>query len=286
VKRATRALVIAIATAASVCSSACMRKKEAKVDHVFVGPTAVCVELQGGEVRCAGTGGGLGLNGAGFRTVASLRRAAKVWLGDEDGCAELKIDGTLEAEVRCFGPHFASIDAPKVVYKQVLDDAFRSSPPNDSHVNARAGTSCEVAKKVARCHGPLEGLTIDDVSTIAFSGDRACGLRANGDVACIRAGAKVQDPLLTVSATDVALSTRGLCVLHKTGEVSCEDNGKLALLSGVYSVKQLAAAGGTTCFLKDEGVTFCWGDNANGELGLPGRRDVPTALFFRASETQ
>jgi hypothetical protein len=200
VNASARALVVVIAIAAPFFGGACMRKKEAKVEHVFVGPTAVCVELAGGEVRCAGKSARLGLQGPGFQTVPSLRGAHGIAFGDES----------------------------------------------------------------------------------ASTADRACVLRENGDVVCTRAGAKTPDEPLRVNAKAVALSSRGLCVLHKTGEVSCEENGKLALLSGVYSVKQLAAAGGTTCFLKDEGVAFCWGDNASGELGTPGPKDVPTALFFRA----
>jgi hypothetical protein len=190
-----------VVAAIALVSSACMRKKEAKVERVFVGPTAVCVRLAGGEVRCAGKNAPLALQGPGFQSVASLHGAQEIAFGDEGATAT----------------------------------------------------------------------------------DRTCAVGENGDVVCTRAGAKTPDAPLSVNAKAVALSSRGLCVLHKTGEVSCEENGKLALLSGVYSVKSIAAAGGTTCFVKEEGVAFCWGDNANGELGMPGPKDVPTALFFRAS---
>jgi hypothetical protein len=284
---------------------------------MFVGPGVTCALLFGGEVRCAGQGGGLGLRGPGFQPVPSLHDAVDIALGKTDGCAILPSDN----ELHCFGTHFGSVDAPPALpnlvaktssriaagddvfcaLKESLLTCFDGSYPQTRRplepgigvegkwsvrdVAVTGNAVCGIDFKGGRCAPPMQDVgVLGGVTDIATAPGRLCGLRDNGDVVCTSATAKDPGPPVATNAVAIAMSSRGLCVLHRSREVSCEEApGKLALLSGVYSVRSIAGGGGDFCFVKQDFVTFCWGDNANGELGMSGRKDVPTALFFRAS---
>jgi hypothetical protein len=300
---------VALATALVLLCVCCNKPKEAKVEAVFVGKNAVCARVAGGSVRCAGPGGGvLSEPGQGFREVPALKGATQIALSESSGCAQVPHG------LSCFGPPFrATIAAPAIFDAQSLpvaqlaatDAAVCVADPSASvrcfdasgklgaqvyrgtSVAAGGGALCVLGNDgLVACHGTLEGVSLSGVapgvaSALAVSSTRVCGIGGDGAVVCARKSGA--EPAMRVGAAEIALQGDTLCVTHKNKTLSCEDHGVLRPVSGVFAVKGLSGGGGNACFVGQEQVAFCWGDNAHAELGTqqPGPREVPAALFFR-----
>ena len=288
----------------------CKRTKEAKVEAVWVGKGATCVRLVGGSVRCAGPGGGVhGEVGAGFREIPILKDATSIALAETSGCA------VAPPRMLCFGTAFrATIEAPAFFDASYLAaasvvatddavcvhesglrlrcfDATGHAGPELMSTKltpaAGAGSSCGIADDgKARCFGDLAAITLaasTPLTSLAVRAGRVCGVAADASVWCAtKAG---PEPARPVDADVVAFQGDSLCVAHRNKTLSCEEHGVLRPLSGVFAVKSLSGAAGNACFVGQEGVAFCWGENARAELGTPekGLREVPAAIFFRQS---
>jgi len=149
---------------------------------------------------------------------------------------------------------------------------------------AGGGSVCGIGDDgAARCFGELSGVTLTAMTSLAVRAGRLCGIAADGSVVCAtKAGV---EPRLQANADAIAFRGDSLCIAHKNRTLSCEENGVLRPQSGVFSAKGLVGAAGNACFVGQENVAFCWGDNSQAELGTPekGAREVPAAIFFRAN---
>ncbi len=280
------------------------------MEAIWAGKGATCVRLAGGSVRCAGPGGGVhGQIGAGFREIPMLKDATSIALAETSGCA------VAPPRLVCFGTPFRStIDAPSFFDASVLavssvvamDDAVcvhesglrlrcfdatgHAGPELMATKLAPAAggsSSCAIAADgAARCFGELAGVTLTastPLTSLAVHAGRVCGIASDASVVCAtKAGL---DPPRPVNAETIAFKGDSLCVAHKNKTMSCEEQGLLHTQSGVFAVKSLSGAGGNACFVGQEEVAFCWGENARAELGTPekGLREVPASIFFRES---
>jgi hypothetical protein len=80
-------------------------------------------------------------------------------------------------------------------------------------------------------------------------------------------------------AIDVAVAQQVVCILHRTGHVTCygpaarlgigRDDGELlwAEVSGIDDAVGVAATTSSTCVIRRDGTLWCWGTNIAGELG-------------------
>ena len=134
---------------------------------------------------------------------------------------------------------------------------------------------------------------------LALGGEHTCGLLSDGTAFCWgnNASGQLGDgtttnhdrpvPVLTgFKFTSIDAGTAHTCALTSAGEAYCwgrNNRGQLgdgtivdrlapALVSG-FTFQQIAAGGflpirGHTCGLATTGQTYCWGDNARGQLGV------------------
>ncbi len=291
-------------------TSGCKRSKEAKVEAIWVGKGATCVRLAGGSVRCAGPGGGVhGEVGGGFREIPMLKDATSIALAETSGCA------VAPPRLLCFGTPFRStIDSPSIFDASILavsavvamDDAVcvhesglhlrcfdatgHAGPELMSTRLAPAaggGSSCGIAGDgAAHCFGELAGVTLTastPLISLAVRAGRVCGITSDASVVCATLAG--MEPPRPVNAETLAFQGDSLCVAHKNKTMSCEERGVLHTISGVFAVKSLSGAAGNACFVGQEQVAFCWGENTRAELGTAekGLREVPASIFFRES---
>jgi hypothetical protein len=242
---------------------------------------------------------------SGFRSIPSLKDATSVALAETYGCA------VVPHRLLCFGGPFRStIDKPSV-FDEAQIPATTVVAQNDvvctydgrslrcfdseGHAGkelmstalapAAGGASvCGIGDDgAARCFGELGGVTLTAMTSLAVRTGRLCGIAADLSVVC--ATKSGVEPRLQANAEAIAFRGDSLCIAHKNGTLSCEEGGQLRPQSGVFSVKGLTGAAGNACFVGQENVAFCWGDNSQAELGAPekGPREVPAAIFFRAN---
>ncbi len=91
-------------------------------------------------------------------------------------------------------------------------------------------------------------------------------------------GSSVVDPI------DVAVGVTHACAITRDGRVFCwgsNKNGECGQppstaqyrvpvqVAGVNDAKAITAGDGHTCIIRSSGVLSCWGDNQNGQLGVP-----------------
>jgi Fibronectin type III domain/Regulator of chromosome condensation (RCC1) repeat/Putative Ig domain len=146
--------------------------------------------------------------------------------------------------------------------------------------------------------GVLAGKTLTQITAGAF---QTCALDSAGAAYCWGGNGSGQlgDGSTTDSSVPVAVDTSGVlagktltqittgvgatCALDSAGAVYCwgdDSNGQLGDgstasssvpvavdTSGALAGKKIAAGWGATCALDSAGAAYCWGDNANGQLG-------------------
>jgi alpha-tubulin suppressor-like RCC1 family protein len=162
--------------------------------------------------------------------------------------------------------------------------------------------------------GVLHGLTLTQISA---DGETACALASTGAAYCWgdNSDGQLGDGSLTTTPVPVAVSTSGAlngktltqitvgsdhaCALDSTGAAYCwGDNAEGGLGDGTMTsssvpvavstsgvlvgktLTQITAAFGDTCALASTGAAYCWGDNANGQLGNASTTstDVPATV--------
>jgi len=123
------------------------------------------------------------------------------------------------------------------------------------------GSTTDATSPVAvSTSGVLSGKLLSQISA---STNHTCALTADGLVFCWGANGSGQlgDGTTTARTSPVAVDTSGV-------------------LSG-KTIVQIATGDGDTCAVDSNGVAYCWGVNAQGQLGQPsagGRSSVPVAV--------
>jgi alpha-tubulin suppressor-like RCC1 family protein len=150
---------------------------------------------------------------------------------------------------------------------------------------------------------PVPAGALTDAVKVVGGSAHTCVLRGNGRVSCWGANvlgqsgqasfANVTTPtaLPQIStATDIAAGDSHTCVTLATGEVQCwgsNGSGQLGsnvaffsstptTVEGITGAQRLGAGGSSTCAVtfssvqgQPDGQLFCWGDNANRQIGSP-----------------
>lgn len=189
-------------------------------------------------------------------TLSGLPQANKVATGARHACAL-----TAEGEVYCWGD-----GSQGQIGKAV------------------AGTTAQATR--------VEGLS--GMVAIAAGQASTCAVGRDRKVLCVGSGSglasAVDDPRTprpvpgVIDALDIALFDGHACVIRLQGKVSCwgsNRNGELGLpaSAGVVttpvevpdlgsSAKAVAVGDGYTCVLLEGGTVKCWGNSANGQLGM------------------
>ena len=186
-----------------------------------------------------------------------------------------------------------------------------------SNADGQLGDGATIRSTVpiaVRTSGVLHGLTLTQVSA---AGETACALASTGAAYCWgdNADGQLGDGSLASTSVPVAVSTSGVlngktltqiavgsdhaCALTSTGTAYCWGSDATGGLgnaattsssvpvavstSGVLASKtlvQITAASGDTCALDSNGAAYCWGDNADGQLGdaTTVNTDVPVTV--------
>jgi alpha-tubulin suppressor-like RCC1 family protein/O-glycosyl hydrolase len=145
---------------------------------------------------------------------------------------------------------------------------------------------------------PVEVAGTGPVSAVTTSESDSCALLDSGGIDCWgsnlsgQLGNKTENPSLVPTPADiteavgVADGVAHTCALMANGTVECwgaNDDGQVGPtkittrgypevtypvpVAGIEHATAIAAAGNYSCALKLEGTVYCWGNNANGELG-------------------
>ena len=223
------------------------------------GAEHTCAITTAGEAKCWGKNlyGRVG-DGSNTRiipspvTVAGLAAGVlAISPGDEHTCAI-----TEGGSVKCWGNNG---------FGQIGDDTTRNkNSPTDvtglangiRAIAAGSSTSCAVTESNSvSCWGwiglqdyylsphPVDGLE-RDIAAISVGADHICGLTLDGVVKCLGENEHGQ---LGNGATSAVYSAQDV--------------------SGLSSVRSIAASFYYTCALLGTGEVFCWGDNSSGQLG-------------------
>lgn len=233
-----------------------------RADHVKVGHDFSCALFLGPAVRCWGSNGFSQL-GAQVKTrfgvtISGLPQPAGVVAGARHACAL-----TAEREVYCWG--------------------------DGSLGQIGKGVSTTTAQAIR-----VEGL--GNIKSVAAGNASTCGTTDTPNdrkVTCVGAGSGLagaaEDPRTPrtvpgiTDALEVSLFASHACVLRAFGKVSCWGSNRYGELgvpaSGPQTspvevpdlgapAKAVAVGDGYTCALLEGGTVKCWGNHANGQLGM------------------
>ncbi len=156
---------------------------------------------------------------------------------------------------------------------------------------------------------------MNGVVKVSVGATSLCVLKAGGQVLCLGDNTSGQlgigtdggsfpypQPVAGLSATDISIGVTHACAapLDASAPVVCWGSGANGQLGpgggldggiepspvavpGLSGVKEVTASAGVTCALKSDGTVWCWGTNANGQLGngaTGGASAVPTQVPF------
>ena len=233
--------------------------------QVTVGEYHSCALIEGGSVRCWGSGGrgelgnGEWLSSSTPVQVSGITDAVAIAQGAAHTCA-LRAAGTVE----CWG--------------------------YNNYGSLGNGTSGNYADS----NLPVEVLGLVDVEAIAAGGSTTCALIEDGTVRCWgqnssgilgdgTIGPDATTPVTVVGLTDVTALSLGshACALLGDGTLRCwgaNDSGQLGdgsmtlratpvQVLGIADAVSVEAGSGHTCAIRSGGSVDCWGANTFGQLG-------------------
>jgi alpha-tubulin suppressor-like RCC1 family protein len=236
------------------------------VVQIVTGPEHTCALAQGGEAHCWGANDQGQLGDGTWQDRAEPRRVDQGDLQFVRLTAENQTTCgiTSERELWCWGNN---------QFGQVGDGSRQNR------------------SRPTRVGGDLE------VADVGIGGAHACLVTARGELYCWGAhwngqlGARfMRDQLTPVRVPGdqrfraIALGSSHNCAISMTDEVWCWGEnlrGQLGLghdaerlgphrVEGLpSSVRELSTSSNTTCALTDAGAVWCWGDNSQGEVGIP-----------------
>ncbi|MCX4240502.1 RCC1 domain-containing protein [Paraliomyxa miuraensis] len=256
------------AGAPSVCSEV------AVAEQVALGGFGGCVMTTLGDVGCFGdnvqgeVGNGT-VNVETFLPSFATDDAIAITAGENHNCA-LRVGG----DVLCWGDNSDSQLGPNSV------------PPIDEPLPIQvAGLPVAIALEAG-----------DDFTCIIDTLNRVWCWGDNSNFNLGRGGASVADDPVPaqvalpgmLGATDLGMGDDHACVVLTNGTVACwgdDDNGQLgdgaggadrstaALVPGLTGIVDVEGGLDTTCALDNLGQVYCWGDNADGQLGVGNTMD-------------
>ena len=243
--------------------------------------------------------------------IASLHDVAQIAGGPSHTCARLA-GGT----VLCWGQNDqgqvgddTTTPRPRPTPVRGLTDAVEIAA-GQSHTCARrkdSSVSCwggngfgQLGDGATKDRGAPAAVTgLRDVAQIACGGMRSCARLVDGTVSCWGIGQSPRGPVPgLVAIADIAVGGAHACARAKDGALSCwGDNSAGQLGDGTNERRtapvRVAALTGTTlvalgarhtCVAAGTGgETWCWGANANHELGdgTTDERHAPTRIVYR-----
>jgi hypothetical protein len=228
----------------------------------------------------------------------ALDGATSISVGPSHACA--LIDGL----IRCRGAN----DLSQLGVGLTWERALPSEPASVMAAAMQISGSCfRMPDLTVRCAGDgavrLEPLAPTDAIDLSVGDGHWCVAEATGEVRC--SGDRGEGQLGTVGgdegpvaglddATRVACGGAHCCALRRTGHVECwgrDAEGQLGApgleeracscsyvplaVDGLGDVRQVVAGHVHSCALTWAGEVFCWGGNAEGQVGARDRRDVP-----------
>lgn len=239
-------------------------------------------------------------------SCAMMPLAARVFAGGSQSCAQ-----TLSGELICWGrgllgalptDDLDGVHTPRVV----------PLPGKISDVALGDGQACAALDDGSvHCWGANPNrqpsvVSLPQISSLCVGGSHACALSVLGSVHCWGANGSVQlgvegddaeDPVLVPIAPvrTLACGLNHNCAVHVDGGVSCwgrNDNGQLGndayakgaspeRVIGLPGPASAVAAGWThSCAVVADGDVYCWGRDADGQLG-DGSRNIPQFTAVR-----
>jgi alpha-tubulin suppressor-like RCC1 family protein len=259
--------------------------------QVDCGDFTTCAIAAGGEVRCWGRdkAGELGDGGGSDRpkgvVVRGVEHATAIALASQFACA-LGAD----KRVKCWGTGRIANDGKPRERAKALDVA---GVEGVVELVASGAIACARTESTITCWG-ADSATIGTPPSGAFAQVAAgfthgCALDKKGAVTCWGTGewagprGGFARPASISGATFLATGDRHACVVTRDKKVQCwgmNDAGQLGTrpdtelhrnpvtVPGVTSAVKLVAGEAAMCALLADGSARCWGDNADGELGL------------------
>ncbi len=238
------------------------------VTQLATGPYHSCAVTTSGAVKCWGRANSGTLGNGDFQTpsfatpqdVLGVTGATAVTLGFDTSCVVTTTGG-----VKCWGTNTLG----QLGSRQARIDI--------------AGLSS--IREVA--NGQSHSCALTSTGTVKCWGFNSFGALGNGTVGGYTATGV--DVLGVTGATQISVGTNHSCALVSMGKVKCwgqnlfaQVAGNNALsnhptaveLSGLSGVKQVAAAGESTCAITATDTVKCWGGNFTGQLGIGNKDDV------------
>jgi len=243
-----------------------------------------CGLAAGGQAYCWGHAGGLGSDTLKFSAVpvaiGGELALHTVGVGNEYGCA-LAADAT----ARCWGVNregrlgrsdVAYTDVPLAVEGGLAFDTLVAGPMHVCALTPAGAAYCWGGNAAGQLGngttigGATPGAVAGGLVFRALSAGNAhtCGLTAEGSAWCWG------------SSADGRLGVAPGGVLCDTVPCSTTPVG----VSGGLRFVTIAAGGAHTCGIATDGLTYCWGDNGNGQLGdgTATSRSTPAAVLGQA----
>ena len=245
-----------------------------KVTAITAGGGHFCALHQDGAISCWGNNGsgqlGNGQSGASVLSlvpvqVTGITDAIAITASSAHSCA-LHQNGTIS----CWGSNGAG-----------------QLGNGQSGANAHSSVPVQVTgitNAIAITAGDLHSCALHRGGTISCWGNNWNGQLGNGQSGRnVRSSVPVQVIGIT-DATAITTSSSHTCALHQDGTISCwgdNYNGQLgngqsggnadssvpAQVLGITDAIAIAARGGNSCALHQDGTISCWGSNSHGHLG-------------------
>lgn len=281
------------------------------VRHIATGGRHSCAVRRQGDVWCWGSnpsgalGGGTGTARPTPAQVPGLREVKTLALGEAHSCA-LKRNG----KILCWGSNSQgqlgdgskkarSRPTPVKGLKEVVELAAGAA-----HTCARTkrgrvacwgsnnrGQLGDGSNKSRRKPVTVKGLK--DVRSIAAAFDHSCAVNGAFQAQCwggggggLQGGKRPAAQKLG-NVVDVSPGVTQVCARTPKGEVICLGRGRGAspmktASGGRLVAKKVAVGRSHACALRSTGSILCWGNNQNGQLGVPNAANSPsTAITIR-----
>lgn len=121
--------------------------------------------------------------------------------------------------------------------------------------------------QTAQSHMPLEVEGISDAVSVSTGPFHTCAVRQNGSISCwgLNSIGQLGNGLTDDSGPSQA--PVGGTAVHKSASLRSVQLSRFTSVIGIADASSVAAGGGHTCALHQNGIVSCWGNNESGQLG-------------------